>query len=50
MAKHVPLGEGTINDHEARIEKLEQSIAGLIDNVRKLLDTETPKKKKDKDQ
>ena len=29
MAKHVPLGEGTINDHEARLEKIEQAIAEL---------------------
>ena len=27
MAKHVPLGEGTVNDHEVRIERMERQIA-----------------------
>ena len=26
MAEHVPLGESTINDHETRIEKLENRV------------------------
>ena len=53
MAKHVPLGEGTINDHEARLEKLEQVIAelkaGTLPDLTPAPQTETPKKKKDKD-
>ena len=63
MAKHVPLGEGTINDHEARIEKLEQRLLEVVallvkakgeyvsemTGVVEPILAETPKKKKDKE-
>ena len=51
--KHVPLGEGTINDHEARLEKLEQFMQASIVTSTMMESAvpslETPKKKKDKE-
>jgi len=63
-AKHVPLGEGTINDHERRIESLEEMVATLnfvaaadlthakadyAAEMTGVVEPATPKKKKDKE-